>query len=299
MAERTLRVATRRSPLALAQARMLLRELQAIHPEWEFLEVHVTTTGDRIQDRSLSELGGKGLFVKEIEEALLDGRADFAVHSLKDVPAELPHGLVLGCFPKREDPRDVLVSQSGLGLMSLPEGSRIGTSSLRRRFQISAVRPDLRIEALRGNVDTRIGKCRSGLVDGVILARAGLARLGLLEAATEVLEPEVVLPAVAQGALAIEHRAGDQRTQELIQPLSHPETKIAVLAERGALRAVGGDCQLPVACFARQEGSTMRIRGFLADPDGSRVRRAELSVRWPDSESEARAVGAELGQQLC
>lgn len=299
MAERSLRVATRRSPLALAQARQLMQKLQALHPGLEILEVHVTTTGDKIQDRALSSLGGKGLFVKEIEEALLDGRADFAVHSLKDVPSELPEGLVLGCFPEREDPRDVLISRSGLGLDRLPPGSLVGTSSLRRRFQVAAVRPDLRIEPLRGNVDTRIHKCRSGQVDAVILARAGLLRLGLSDQVTEVLQPELVLPAVAQGALAIEHRLGDEPTRALIAPLAHHETKIAVLAERGALRAVGGDCQLPVACFAEREASNLRLRGFLAEPDGTRVRRAELTAPWPASEAEAGELGARLGRRLC
>lgn len=298
MAKHTVRLATRKSALALAQARMLVRKLQAIHPDVEFEEVHITTTGDRVQDRLLSEIGGKGLFVKEIEEALLDGRADFAVHSLKDMPPELPEGLVLGCFPEREDPRDVLISRSGLGLASLPEGSRIGTSSLRRKIQLGEARLDLRVEMMRGNVDTRLRKCREGEVDAVILARAGLVRLGQLDAVTEVLSPEVMLPAVGQGALAIEHRAADPQIQALVGPLSHRETKIAVVAERAAMRAVGGDCQLPVGAFAEREGANMRLRGFLADPNGSRIRRSELRVPWPDSEAEALAVGAELGRCL-
>lgn len=303
MAKFTIKLATRKSALALAQARALVRELEAIHPDVTFEEVHITTTGDRVQDRLLSEIGGKGLFVKEIEEALLDGRADFAIHSLKDVPPELPPGLVLGCFPKREDPRDVLISQRGLPLAELPAGSRIGTASLRRRVQIAAARPDLVIEVLRGNVDTRLRKCREGVVDAVVLARAGLARLGLLAEVTEVLEPEVVLPAVAQGALAIEHREADERIQALIAPLSHRETKIAVTVERAVLRSVQGDCQSPVAAFAEREGAegrggTLRLRGFLAEPDGSRARRAELRVPWPDAEAEAVALGTELGRRL-
>jgi len=298
MAKHTVKLATRKSALALAQARMLVRELQAIHPDVTFEEVHITTTGDRVQDRLLSEIGGKGLFVKEIEEALLQGQADFAVHSLKDVPPELPPGLVLGCYPEREDPRDVLVSRSGLSLMTLPAGSRIGTSSLRRRVQVALARPDLNVEVLRGNVDTRLRKCREGQVDAVILARAGLARLGLLDVVTEVLEPELMLPAVAQGALAIEHRAEDERIQALIAPLSHHETKISVVAERAVLRAVSGDCQTPVAAFAQRESSNLRLRGFLAAPDGSNIRRTELRVPWPDLESDAAAVGAELGRRL-
>jgi hydroxymethylbilane synthase len=282
----------------LAQARALVRELRAIHPDTAFDEVLITTTGDRVQDRLLSEIGGKGLFVKEIEEALLDGRADLAVHSLKDVPPELPPGLTLGCFPAREDPRDVLISASGLGLMQLPAGSRVGTSSLRRRIQLQAARSDLVIEVLRGNVDTRLRKCREGQVDAVILARAGLARLGLLDQITEVLAPEVVLPAVGQGALAIEHREGDARIHALVAPLSHRETKISVLTERAVLRSVAGDCQTPVAAFAERDSGGMRVRGFLAEPDGTNLRRAELRVPWPDDEQAAIELGAELGRRL-
>jgi hydroxymethylbilane synthase len=298
MTKSTVKLATRKSALALAQARALVRELRAIHPDTAFDEVLITTTGDKVQDRLLSEIGGKGLFVKEIEEALLDGRADLAVHSLKDVPPELPEGLVLGCFPEREDPRDVLISASGLGLMQLPAGSRIGTSSLRRRIQLQAARPDLVIEVLRGNVDTRLRKCREGQVDAVILARAGLARLGLLDQITEVLAPEIVLPAVGQGALAIEHRASDERTHALIAPLSHRETKISVLTERAVLRSVAGDCQTPVAAFAEREAAGIRVRGFLAGPDGSNPRRAELRVPWPGDEQAATELGAELGRRL-
>lgn len=295
---KTFKLATRKSALALAQARALLKELAAIHGDVEFEEVLITTTGDRVQDRLLSEIGGKGLFVKEIEEALLDGRADFAIHSLKDVPPELPEGLVLGGFPEREDPRDVLVARSGLGLATLAPGSRVGTSSLRRRVQLSAARPDLQVEVLRGNVDTRLRKCEEGQVDAIILARAGLARLGLLSRVTEVISPDVMLPAVAQGALAVEHRAGDERVEALISPLSHRDTKIAVLVERAVMRSVAGDCQTPVAAFAEREGQSLRLRGFLAEPDGSNVRRAELRVPWPDTESDAVALGSELGRRL-
>lgn len=298
MAKQSVRLATRKSALALAQARAFVRELQSLHPDVVVEEVLLTTTGDRVQDRLLSELGGKGLFVKEIEEALLDGRADLAVHSSKDLPPELPPGLVLGCFPEREDPRDVLVARSGLDLMRLPPGSRVGTSSLRRRVQLSAARPDLSIQVLRGNVDTRLRKCREGELDAVILARAGLARLGLLDQVTQVLEPDLMVPAAGQGALAIEHRVGDERIHALVAPLSHLDTKIAVLAERATLRVVSGDCQTPVGAFAAREGDRLRLRGFLAEPDGSHVRRAELSVPWPNDEAEADAAGAELGRRL-
>lgn len=298
MTAHVVRVATRKSALALAQTRALLSEIRALHPGLSVEEVQVTTTGDRIQDRTLSAIGGKGLFVKEIEEALLDGRADFAVHSLKDVPPELPSGLVLGCYPPREDPRDVLFTRSGLKLLELPPNSRVGTSSLRRRIQLELARPDLCVDVLRGNVDTRLRKCRDGEVDAIVLARAGLVRLGLADVATEVLEPEVSLPAVGQGALGIEHREGDESIQALLAPLAHRDTKIAVTAERAALRIVEGSCQTPVAVYAIRLGAQAFIRGLLAEPDGSNLRRSELHAPWPETEAEARELGSELGRRL-
>jgi hydroxymethylbilane synthase len=298
MALHTITLATRKSALALAQSRAFARSLEAANPGLTVLELQVTTTGDRVQDRLLSDIGGKGLFVKEIEEALLDGRADLAVHSLKDVPPELPAGLVIGCYPQREDPRDVLISQSGSGLLALAPGSVVGTSSLRRRIQLEAARPDLSVTLLRGNVDTRLRKCREGQVDAILLARAGLVRLGLADQVTESLAPEVMLPAVGQGALGIEHRAGDPQISALLEPLNHSETKIAVLTERAALRTVEGSCQTPVAAYAIREGGQMHVRGLLAEPDGSQLRRAELRVPWPETEALAEAVGAELGRAL-
>jgi hydroxymethylbilane synthase len=291
-------LATRKSALALAQSRAFARELTTRHPALAVRELQVTTTGDRVQDRLLSEIGGKGLFVKEIEEALLDGRADFAVHSLKDVPPELPPELTIGCFPAREDARDVLISKSGKGLRELPAGSVIGTSSLRRRVQLARVRPDLTVVMLRGNVDTRLRKCREGAVDAIILARAGLVRLGLASEVTEVLEPEVMLPAVGQGALGIEYRSADDRTRAALGALEHPDTKIAVSAERGVMRAVAGSCQLPVAAYAKRDGGELWLRGLLAEPDGTRCREAEVRVAWPASAEAARVVGEELGQRL-
>lgn len=298
MVEHEIILATRKSALALAQSRAFARSLEAANPGLTVGELTVVTTGDRVQDRSLSEIGGKGLFVKEIEEALLDGRADLAVHSLKDVPPELPPGLVIGCYPQREDPRDVLISRTGQGLLALPAGSVVGTSSLRRRVQLEAARPDLKVTVLRGNVDTRLRKCREGEVDAILLARAGLVRLGLAEQVTEVLTEELSLPAVAQGALGIEHRADDARVRSLLAPLDHSETKIAVLTERAALRAVEGSCQTPVAVFAIREGGQMHVRGLLAEPDGSRLRRAELRVPWPETAALAEKIGAELGSRL-
>ena len=289
--------ATRKSALALAQARAFVQMLGKLAPGQEFKELHVVTTGDRVQDRPLSEVGGKGLFVKEIEEALLASQADFAVHSLKDVPPELAPGLAIGCVPKREDPRDVLITRSGKGLAELPAGSRVGTSSLRRRIQLLRQRPDLEIVVLRGNVDTRIRKCREGEVDAIVLARAGLVRLGRAEEATEVLAPELMLPAVGQGALAIELRSGDERTSQVLSLAHDEETGIAISAERGVMRAVEGNCQTPVAAFAERQGDRIRLRAMLAEPDGSNLRSDELSTSWP-SASDAERLGLELGQKL-
>ena len=290
--------ATRKSALALAQCRALVAVLAKLHPELTFEELQVVTTGDRIQDRALSEIGGKGLFIKEIEEALLDGRADFAVHSSKDVPPELAPSLSVECFPERVDARDVIVTRSGADFDALPEGATIGTSSLRRRIQLSALRPDLQFSILRGNVDTRIRKCRAGEVEAIVLARAGMLRLGIEGQASEVLAAERSLPAVGQGALAVEQRANDVDVAALLARVSHSETKIAVLAERGVMRAVEGNCQTPVAAYAVREGSQIWLRALLADLDGSNLRRSEVRSAWPASEAEATALGETLGRSL-
>jgi hydroxymethylbilane synthase len=290
--------ATRKSALALAQCRALVAELQKLHPEFTFEELQVITTGDRIQDRALSEIGGKGLFIKEIEEALLDGRADFAVHSSKDVPPELAPSLSVDCFPERADARDVIVSRSGESFDALPEAATIGTSSLRRRIQLSALRPDLRFSILRGNVDTRIRKCRAGEVEAIVLARAGMLRLRVESEASEVLSVERSLPAVGQGALAVEQRTGDAAVAALLARVSHLETKIAVVAERGVMRAVEGNCQTPVAAYAVREGSQIWLRALLAEPDGSNLRKSAVRAAWPASEAEAAALGEGLGRSL-
>jgi hydroxymethylbilane synthase len=290
--------ATRKSALALAQCRAFVAVLQQAHPNFSFEELQVVTTGDRIQDRALSEIGGKGLFIKEIEEALLDGRADFAVHSSKDVPPELAPSLVVDCFPERVDARDVLVTRSGAGFDALPPGATIGTSSLRRRIQLSALRPDLVFSVLRGNVDTRIRKCRAGEVEAIVLARAGMLRLGIENEASEVLSAERSLPAVGQGALAVEQRAADDEVRALLVPASHQETKIAVLAERGVMRAVEGNCQTPVAAYAVHQAGEIWLRALLAEPDGSNVRRQELRAPWPVSDLDATALGERLGAAL-
>jgi hydroxymethylbilane synthase len=290
--------ATRKSQLALAQSRAFVARLCAEHGGLAVEELTVVTTGDKVQERPLSEIGGKGLFVKEIEQSLLAGSADIAVHSSKDVPGELEPGLVLGCFPEREDPRDVLVSRSGAKLAELAPGSRIGTTSLRRSVALRQHRPDLVIVPLRGNVDTRLRKCEEGVVDAVLLARAGLVRLGLAARATEVLEPSLCLPAVGQGALAIEQRAGDERVASLLAPLSHHETMLAVAAERGVMLAVEGSCQTPVAAYAILDGDGIWLRGFLAEPDGSSPRHGERRAARPPSALEAAALGRDLGAEL-
>ena len=291
-------VATRKSALALAQSRAFIARLAALHPSVSFEELLVTTTGDVVQDRALSEIGGKGLFVKEIEEALLDGRADLAIHSLKDVPPALLPSLSIECIPEREDPRDVLVSKDGLSLGQLAPGSRVGTGSLRRRVQLLAYRGDLEVVAIRGNVDTRLRKAESGELDAVVLARAGLNRLGWGGRATENIAPEVMLPAVGQGALGIEQRADDRAVSELLAPLSHPDTKILVTAERGVMLAINGNCTTPVAAFGLRQGNALFLRAFLAEPDGSRPRSVETTLPFPATAEAAAKIGHELGLRL-
>jgi hydroxymethylbilane synthase len=292
-----LTVATRKSQLALAQARAWMRELTRV-TSVETAELHVVTTGDRVQDVALSQIGGKGLFIKEIEEALLDRRADVAVHSLKDVPADLAPTLSIGSVPLREDPRDVVVTRVGCRFEELPAGARVGTSSLRRATMLRAWRPDLDYVPIRGNVDTRLRKCAEGVVDAVVLARAGLVRLGLAARATEVLDPSRSLPAIGQGALAIEQRADDDAARAIVDRLTHLPTWIAVAAERGVMTAVEGSCQMPVAAYGVREGDDLWLRGMLAEPDGSRVRFRELRTPWPSSPADATAVGVELGREL-
>jgi len=293
--------ATRRSALALAQCRAFVARLRAAHPELELVEEQVVTTGDRIQDRPLSEVGGKGLFVKEIEEALLERRADVAVHSIKDVPGVLPPGLFIACIPTREDPRDVLVAPRHGGLTDLPRGAKVGTSSLRRAVSLRAARPDLEIVPMRGNVDTRLRKVDAGECDAIVLARAGLVRLGLEQRATGVLEPEVSLPAVGQGALGIECREDDVRTRGLLAALHDEETSRCVAAERGVMIALEGDCKTPLGAFGIRAGAGntgLFLRAFVCEPDGSNLRRDEETVSWPASDDAAREVGLRLGSRL-
>ncbi|HLM76045.1 MAG TPA: hydroxymethylbilane synthase [Polyangiaceae bacterium] len=290
-------MATRRSALALAQSRAFAEALAKASPV-SVSELQIVTSGDKTQDRSLQDIGGKGLFIKELEEALLDGRADFAVHSIKDVPALLAPMLTLACVPAREDPRDVLVSKSGARLAELPSGAVVGTSSLRRSVAVLTARPDLRVEPVRGNVDTRLRRVTEGPFDAVILALAGLKRLGIEERATEILEPSICLPAVGQGALGIECREGDDSTIAALVAVTDAEAWLCVAAERAVMAAVEGSCRTPIAAFAEREGETMRLRAMLAEPDGTRPRHGERRLAWPKGAADAERAGRDLGDEL-
>ncbi len=290
--------ATRRSALALAQSRALVRALQRHHPSLETDELQIVTSGDLIQDRPLSEVGGKGLFVKEIEEALLERRADFAVHSMKDVPAEVPAGLVFTCIPEREDARDALVCRTHESLAALPHGAIVGTSSLRRVALLRAIRPDLDIRSLRGNVDTRLRKLDSGEFDAIVIAVAGLKRLGLGARVTEALDPDGFVPAISQGALGVECRDDDERTKTVLASLHSNETALRVSAERGVMAAVGGDCKTPVGAYATRGSEGLDLRTFVASADLLVHARASTRVVWPQSTDAAFACGHALGTRL-
>lgn len=267
-----IRIGTRSSPLALWQAQWVKDRLEQQWPALRVELVPVKTSGDRFQNISLSRIGGKGLFVKEIEEALQAGRVDLAVHSVKDMPAALPPGLTLSVIPQREDARDVLIAPNGETLDELPEGTRIGTSSLRRQALLLHLRPDLHIEMLRGNVETRLRKQREGVVDATILAAAGLTRLGLMPARSHILDEQVFLPAVGQGALGIETRT-EADVEDFLRPLHHVETALAVTAERAFLRRMGGSCRTPLAAKATVRAEDVSLAALIASPDGQTVLR--------------------------
>lgn len=268
-----IRIGSRGSALALWQAEHVRARLEGLGHS---VEVRViTTTGDRLQAARLESVGGKGAFLKEIEDALLAGEVDLAVHSLKDVPTALPEGLFLCAVLERADPRDALVSADGQGLMAMPSGATVGTTSLRRQAQLRALRPDLVVADLRGNVDTRIRRLREGRFAAILLAMAGLSRLGRLGEVTEVLEPEVMLPAPGQGAIALECRVGDTGMAHAALPLLHEPTSRAVTAERALLAALQGGCNVPLGAHARLEGDSLSLRAFVARADGSAVLRAE------------------------
>ena len=283
-----LTIGSRGSPLALWQARWVQTRLEQLG-ETSRIEI-IRTTGDKIQDVALSKVGTKGLFTKEIEEALLDGSIDLAVHSLKDMPTDLPAGLTLAGIPEREDPRDALV---GCKLAELRDGARVGTSSLRRSAQLLALRPDVRVENIRGNVDTRLRKLDEGQYDAILLASAGLRRLGLSARISEMLAPDAMCPAVGQGALAIETRADGGHAWLVCARLNHVETRVAVTAERAVLASLGGGCQVPIGALA-QGMNPVRLRALIISPDGSRVIRGSVETE-PERAAEA---GRELGERL-
>ncbi len=291
---RTLKIATRKSQLALWQANWVKGELEKRNPGLRVELVRIVTKGDKILDVPLAKVGGKGLFVKEIEDALLDGRADLAVHSMKDVPTELPPGLHLGAVCEREDPRDAWFSRDGVSLRDLPAGARVGTSSLRRQTQLRAVRPDLSYENLRGNVDTRLRKLEEGQYDAIVLAAAGVKRLGFADRVTEYLATEVTLPAIGQGAVGIECRVDDGDTNALIAPLKHPATWTAVLAERAFLATLQGGCQVPIAAYAELEGGEVGLRGLVGSLDGQTMVRGSRRGAAVDAES----LGIDLAEEL-
>jgi hydroxymethylbilane synthase len=272
-----LRIATRKSQLALWQAHHVAMLLRQAHPGLEVELVPLVTQGDRIQDRTLAAIGGKGLFIKELEVALEETRADIAVHSMKDLPGDLPAGLVIAAVLERADARDALITAKASGLADLPRGARVGTSSLRRQAQLLAARPDLKIETLRGNVDTRLRRHDAGEMDAIVLACAGLTRLDLESRITERLDPNICLPAVAQGVIGIECRGADQRTLELVTVLNHPRVRIVMDAERAFAHRLGGSCQSPIAAHATLEGERLILDGLVAEPDGSRLLRDSAS----------------------
>jgi hydroxymethylbilane synthase len=291
-----LRIGTRGSPLALAQARETRDRLAAAHgldPEAVAIEV-IRTSGDMIQDRLLAEAGGKGLFTKEIEEALLAGRIDIAVHSAKDLPTVLPAGLVLGAFLKREDPRDVFISRKAKSLTDLPPGATLGTASLRRQALAKRLRPDLRIVVLRGNVETRLRKLDEGVADATLLALAGLKRLGLQDAATEILDVAQFPPAVGQGAIALEIRKADEKTHALLTAIGDADTAAALAAERAFLAVLDGSCRTPIAGHATLSGERIRFAGMIIKPDGSEAFEAVREGGRQDAEW----LGADAGREL-
>ncbi|CDG23102.1 Porphobilinogen deaminase [Xenorhabdus poinarii G6] len=291
---KTIRIATRQSPLAMWQAQYVQKQLEHFHPDLHVELVPMVTRGDVILDTPLAKVGGKGLFVKELELALLEKRADIAVHSMKDVPVEFPDGLGLVTICEREDPRDAFVSSAYASLDDLPAGSVVGTSSLRRQCQIRQRRPDLVVRDLRGNVGTRLNKLDNGDYDAIILAAAGLKRLGLEARIRMPLEPEFLLPAVGQGAVGIECRLNDHQTRALLSPLNHARTEVCVLAERAMNTRLEGGCQVPIGSYAIWQEDAIWLRALVGHPDGSVIVRGERVI----SPKEARQAGVALAEEL-
>lgn len=293
-APRRLVIASRESALALWQARHVQSQLAALYPRTEVTVLGLTTEGDRRLDASLAKIGGKGLFIKELEDALASGRADIAVHSMKDVPMLLPAGFALAAVMQRENPRDAFISSRYASLSALPPGARVGTSSLRRECQVRARYPQLDVRPLRGNVTTRLRKLDEGAFDAILLAAAGLVRLGLEQRITALLEPEESLPAPGQGALGLECRAERTGLLDLLKPLEHRETLLCVMAERALSRSLSGSCNVPLGAFAEISAERLRLRAFVGLPDGSRVITGERADRADDPET----LGARLGEDL-
>ena len=291
---RTIRVGTRGSALALKQTGDIAARLMTHHPDLEVEIVTIKTTGDKMQDVALAKIGGKGVFVKEIEEALLRNEIDLAVHSMKDVPSEMPEALRIGAVPLREDPRDVLISRDGRALEDLPAGARIGTGSLRRGIQIKARFPHLEVTAIRGNLDTRIRKIETENLAGIILAAAGMSRLGWTERVSHYIGADTMIPAIGQGALALQCRRDDRQTLAAIAFLNHGETAQAVTAERAFLRVFGGGCQVPIAAHATVQGDRLKLTGLIGSLDGSCIIRDE--AEGPVAESET--IGISLANRL-
>ncbi len=295
MAKRKIVIATRQSKLALWQAEWIKSQLEEIDPEFEIELNKIKTTGDKILDVPLAQVGGKGLFVKEIEEAMLRGEADLAVHSMKDVPTELPEGLHLPCITKREDPRDAFIAGKEIkSFNDLPQGANVGTSSLRRICQLLSKRPDLKITQLRGNVDTRLRKLSEGEFDAIILATAGVKRLGHADVITEMLPTDVSLPAIGQGAVGIECRVDDEFINDLLKKLNHEETSICVRAERAVLRKLEGGCQVPIGSYAQIKDGTIVIEGLVGSIDGKTMIKDRVEGKSEDAESLGLALADKL-----
>ena len=294
MSAPALRIVTRKSPLALWQAELVRKRLQALYPTLAIDLIGVHTTGDKILDAPLAKIGGKGLFIKELEQRLLEGSADLAVHSMKDVTIDLPAGLAIPVILEREDPRDAFISERYGSLDSLPHGARVGTSSLRRQCQLKAHRPDLEIRDLRGNVGTRLRKLDQGEFDAIILAAAGVRRLDLHARIKGYLAPEIMLPAIGQGALGIECRAADEPVLELIQPLDHSGTHLCVVAERAVSRRLYGDCQVPIAGHAELIEGELFLRALVGRIDGSEIVHGQISGPQANAEELGRVLAEDL-----
>lgn len=294
MTKRHLVIATRESPLAIKQSEIIKQLLQTSHPHLSIDLSGMTTTGDRRLDVTLEKIGGKGLFVKELEEALYANRADIAVHSMKDLPMDLPPGLILAVIAKREDPRDAFVSNQYQSLMQLPRGAAVGTSSLRRQTQIRALRPDIVLHDLRGNVNTRLAKLDNGNFDAIILAAAGLIRIGLQSRIRSYLSTEQCIPAAGQGALGIECRADDQATLKLINDLNDKNTADCVIAERALCRKLNGGCSVPIGAYAQLHHNKLTLHGMVANRDGSKIIRANFTADREQAEMIGEHVALEL-----